>query len=561
MAFDGIFLHLVKNEISQQLLNFRVDKVYQPSKEEILLTFRTYDGLVKLLLSAKADSARIQLTDQYIENPQKPPMLTMLLRKLLSGARLTEIKQEGFERILTLVFDARNELGDPVVYKIIIEIMGKYSNIIIVDGDDKIIDCVKRVDENKSSVREILPGIRYLLPPAQDKMNILSNSIFDIEQRMKELNLTRGKAAGKVIQGISPIVANEIEFDLSLSQLKDYIKYPTPTVVILDKPKDFTFFMPRQYGDLCTYKTFDTFSQLIDYFYFEQVKIERIRQRSNDLFHRLNTLKERAVRKSLNRQRELDECADKEKYRIYGDLINANLHILEKGALFYDLENFYDNNNSIRIPADPTLTPVQNAQRYYKEYRKKQVAEQKLYDFIDKANSEAQYLDTVIDELTRAQTDAEITAIREELFSSGFISKSSIRNQKNRKKLPPKQYISPQGFKIFVGRNNIQNDLLTLKTAKNYDMWFHVKDYPGSHVIVEAIKDKPFTDELIRQAAMLACVNSKAHLSSNVAVDYTIVKNVHKPNGAKPGMVIYDNYNTEYVTPNEEELSEVKEVE
>lgn len=561
MAFDGIFLHLVKNEISQQLLNFRVDKVYQPSKEEILLTFRTYDGLVKLLLSAKADSARIQLTDQYIENPQKPPMLTMLLRKLLSGARLTEVKQEGFERILTLVFDARNELGDPVVYKIIIEIMGKYSNIIIVDGDDKIIDCVKRVDENKSSVREILPGIRYLLPPAQDKMNILSNSIFDIEQRMKELNLTRGKAAGKVIQGISPIVANEIEFDLSLSQLKDYIKNPTPTVVILDKPKDFTFFMPRQYGDLCTYKTFDTFSQLIDYFYFEQVKIERIRQRSNDLFHRLNTLKERAVRKSLNRQRELDECADKEKYRIYGDLINANLHILEKGALFYDLENFYDNNKSIRIPADPTLTPVQNAQRYYKEYRKKQVAEQKLYDFIDKANSEAQYLDTVIDELTRAQTDAEITAIREELFSSGFISKSSIRNQKNRKKLPPKQYISPQGFKIFVGRNNIQNDLLTLKTAKNYDMWFHVKDYPGSHVIVEAIKDKPFTDELIRQAAMLACVNSKAHLSSNVAVDYTIVKNVHKPNGAKPGMVIYDNYNTEYVTPNEEELSEVKEVE
>lgn len=561
MAFDGIFLHLVKNEISQQLLNFRVDKVYQPSKEEILLTFRTYDGLVKLLLSAKADSARIQLTDQYIENPQKPPMLTMLLRKLLSGARLTEIKQEGFERILTLVFDARNELGDPVVYKIIIEIMGKYSNIIIVDGGDKIIDCVKRVDENKSSVREILPGIRYLLPPAQDKMNILSNSIFDIEQRMKELNLTRGKAAGKVIQGISPIVANEIEFDLSLSQLKDYIKNPTPTVVILDKPKDFTFFMPRQYGDLCTYKTFDTFSQLIDYFYFEQVKIERIRQRSNDLFHRLNTLKERAVRKSLNRQRELDECADKEKYRIYGDLINANLHILEKGALFYDLENFYDNNKSIRIPADPTLTPVQNAQRYYKEYRKKQVAEQKLYDFIDKANSEAQYLDTVIDELTRAQTDAEITAIREELFSSGFVSKSGIRNQKNRKKLPPKQYISPQGFKIFVGRNNIQNDLLTLKTAKNYDMWFHVKDYPGSHVIVEAIKDKPFTDELIRQAAMLACVNSKAHLSSNVAVDYTIVKNVHKPNGAKPGMVIYDNYNTEYVTPNEEELSEVKEVE
>lgn len=561
MAFDGIFLHLVKNEISKDVLGFRVDKVHQPSKEEILLTFRTYNGNVKLLLSAKADSARIQITDQYIENPQNPPMLTMLLRKLLCGAKLTEIRQEGFERILTLVFDARNELGDPVEYKLVIEIMGKYSNIIIVDKNDKIIDCVKRVDASKSSVREILPGLTYTLPPAQDKMNILTDSISDIESKMKSLDLTRGKAAGKVIQGVSPIVANEIEFDLSLSQLKDYIANPTPTVIILDKPKDFTYFMPRQFGDLCTYKTFDTFSELIDYFYFEQVKIERIRQRSNDLFHRLNTLKERAVRKSLNRQRELDECADKDRYRIYGDLINANIHLLEKGALFYDLENYYDNNEHIRIPADPTLTPVQNAQKYYKEYRKKQVAEQKLYDFIENANAEADYLDTVIDELTRAQTDAEITAIREELYSSGFLSKVNSKNRKNKKKLPPKQFVSSDGFKIFVGRNNIQNDLLTLKTAKNYDLWFHVKDCPGSHVIVEAIKEKPFTDKLIRQAAMLACVNSKAHLSSNVAVDYTIVKNVHKPNGAKPGMVIYDTYNTEYVTPNEEELNEVKEIE
>ena len=561
MAFDGIFLHLVKNEISKDVLGFRVDKVHQPSKEEILLTFRTYNGNVKLLLSAKADSARIQITDQYIENPQNPPMLTMLLRKLLCGAKLTEIRQEGFERILTLVFDARNELGDPAEYKLVIEIMGKYSNIIIVDKNDKIIDCVKRVDASKSSVREILPGLTYTLPPAQDKMNILTDSISDIESKMKSLDLTRGKAAGKVIQGVSPIVANEIEFDLSLSQLKDYIANPTPTVIILDKPKDFTYFMPRQFGDLCTYKTFDTFSELIDYFYFEQVKIERIRQRSNDLFHRLNTLKERAVRKSLNRQRELDECADKDRYRIYGDLINANLHLLEKGALFYDLENYYDNNEHIRIPADPTLTPVQNAQKYYREYRKKQVAEQKLYNFIENANAEADYLDTVIDELTRAQTDAEITAIREELYSSGFLSKVNSQNQKNKKKLPPKQFLSSDGFKIFVGRNNIQNDLLTLKTAKNYDLWFHVKDCPGSHVIVEAIKEKPFTDKLIRQAAMLACVNSKAHLSSNVAVDYTIVKNVRKPNGAKPGMVIYDTYNTEYVTPNEEELNEVKEIE
>lgn len=560
MAFDGIFLHLIKNEISDKLLGFRVDKIYQPSKEEILFSFRTYDGAEKLLLSAKADSSRIQLTNQHIENPKKPPMLTMLLRKLLCGARLVEIKQEGFERILTLVFDAKDDLGDPIEYRLIIEIMGKYSNIILVDKNNKIIECVKRIDESKSSVREILPGLTYQLPPAQDKMNILTDSIFDIENKMKSLDTTRGKAAGKVIQGLSPIVANEIEFDLSLSGLREHIANPVPTAVILDKPKDFTYFHPHQYGDLCTYKTFDTLSELVDYFFYEQVRIERIRQRSNDLFHHLNTLKERAVRKSINRQRELDDCADKERLKICGDLINANLHMLEKGAMFYDLENFYDEMKPIRIPVDPTLTPAQNAQKYYKNYRKKQIAETKLLDFIKQAQEESEYLDTVIDELSRAETDSEITAIREELKSVGFVSKSGSKNTKQ-KKLPPKRYISSEGFNISVGRNNIQNDQLTLKTAKNYDLWFHVKDAAGSHVIVEAVKDKPFTDKLIRQAAMLACVNSKAYASSNVAIDYTIVKNVHKPNGAKPGMVIYDDYKTEYVTPNEEELSEVKEIE
>lgn len=560
MAFDGIFLHLIKNEISQKVVGFRVDKIYQPSKEEILFTFRTYDGVEKLLLSARADTSRIQLTNQHIENPKKPPMLTMLLRKLLCGAKLVDIKQEGFERILTLVFDARNDLGDPVEYRLIIEIMGKYSNIILVDDNNKIIECLKRIDEQKSSVREILPGLTYHLPPAQDKMNILTDSIVDIESRMKALDTTRGKAAGKVIQGISPIVANEIEFDLSLSKLREYISNPTPTVVILDKPKDFTFFMPHQYGDLCDYKTFDTLSQLVDYYFFEKVKIERIRQRSNDLFHHINVLKERAVRKAINRQNELDDCKDKEKLKVYGDLINSNLYRLEKGAMFYDLENFYDNNAPIRIPVDPTLTPAQNAQKYYKDYRKKQIAESKLNAFIDEANQEAEYLDSVLDSLSRAQTDSEITAIRSELSSGGFLGKAGKKNTKE-KKLPPKKYTSDEGFIIYVGRNNVQNDKLTLKTAKNYDLWFHTKDVAGTHVIVEAIKDKPFTDKVIRQAAMLAVVNSKAYASSNVAVDYTIVKNVHKPNGAKPGMVIYDDYNTEYVTPNEKELAEVIEIE
>lgn len=560
MALDGIYLHLLKNEIKDKLIGFRVDKIYQPTRDEIMFTFRTYEGVVKLLLSAKADCPRIQITNQNVENPKRPPMLTMLLRKLLGGAKLVDIQQDGFERILTLVFDAKNELGDPVCYKLIIEIMGKHSNIILVDSNGLIVECVKRIDELKSSVREVLPGLKYQLPPQQHKMNILTDYVSDIEGRINSLDMKKSKAVQEVLQGISPIVAREIENGMSLTELIAKIATPQPTVVYMDKPKDFTYFMPKQYGDLVIYKHFDTFSELLDYFYYEQVRIDRIRQRSNDLFKQLSIMQERAVRKSLNRQQELKECEGKEQLRIYGDIINANLHRLEKGALFYDLEDFYNNNAPIRIPADPTLTPVQNAQKYYKDYRKKQIAETKLCDFINEANEEAEYLDSVIDMLSRAETDSEISAIRLELFEAGFLTKRVDKNQKQ-KKLPPRKFVSTEGYNISVGRNNLQNDQLTLKTAKNYDLWFHVKDVAGSHVIVEAVKDKPFTDKLIREAAMLAAENSKAKGSSNIAVDYTIVKNVHKPNGAKPGMVIYDDYKTEYVTPNEDELKEIIEIE
>lgn len=557
---DGIFLSLLKNEIEKELLETRVDKIYQPSRDEILITFRTFDGVKKLMLSAKADCARIHLTKQYAENPKKPPMLTMLLRKHLSGARLKSVEQDGFERILTLLFDATNELGDPVKFRLIIEIMGRYSNIILVDENGIIVECVKRIDETKSSVREVLPGLRYELPPAQKKMNILKDKIIDIDKAITSKNMKKSKAVQEVLQGVSPIVAREIENGMGLYELRNAILNPKPTAVIIDKPKDFTFFEPKQYGDLCELKRFETCSELVDFFFWEQVRIERIKQRSNDLFKFLTTLQERAVRKAINRKNELEACKGKEQLKVFGDLINANLYSLEKGALYYDLPDFYNNNEIVRIPADPTLTPSQNAQKYYKEYRKKQVAEDMLNTFIKSAEEEAIYLESVIDELSRAETNGEITAIKKELSDAGFLSKS--QGKKNReKKLPPRKFETDEGFVIFVGRNNIQNDELTLKTAKNYDMWFHVKDAAGSHVIAPSEKAKPFTDKLIRQAAMLAALHSKASSSSNVAVDYTIVKNVHKPNGAKPGMVIYDNYNTEYVTPNEEELKEIKEIE
>ncbi|MCD7872295.1 MAG: NFACT family protein, partial [Clostridiales bacterium] len=263
--------------------------------------------------------------------------------------------------------------------------------------------------------------------------------------------------------------------------------------------------------------------------------------------------------KAEARKQELKECGDKEKYKIYGDLIISNQYALQKGSLFYDLHNYYDNDNIIRIPADPAETPMQNAQRYYKEYRKKQTAQAKLSGFILQAEDESRYLDSVIDSLSRADSSGEISEIKSELTQTGFLKRRNYKNSKSPKALKPKEYISTDGFKISVGRNNLMNDKLTLKTAKKHDLWFHIKDGAGSHVIV-ANNGFEFTDEVIREAAMLAAYNSKAKNSSNVAVDYTLVKNVKKPNGAKPGMVVYDNYKTEYVTPNEDELERIKRI-
>ncbi len=331
---------------------------------------------------------------------------------------------------------------------------------------------------------------------------------------------------------------------------------PVPTAVIVETPKDFTFIDVKQYGNIAEIKTYESFSKLLDFFYYEKVRLMRIKARSSDLFKALTTLQERAVRKAVNRQNELDECRDKETYKLFGDLISANQYRLEKGAPYYDLENYYDDNKIIRIPADVTMTPSQNSQKYYKEYRKKQIAESKLNDFISQAKAEADYFDTVIDELSRAKTDSEISEIKEELAAGGYIKRGQNKN-KNTKSLKPMQFTTRDGFNVLVGRNNLMNDRLTLKTAKNYDTWFHVQDTAGSHVICET-SGTEITDTAIHDCAVIAAYFSKARESSNVAVDYTLVKNVKKPNGAKPGYVIYNPYKTEYVTPTLEETEELK---
>lgn len=556
MALDGIFLYHLKNEISDFAVDSRVDKIHQPSRDELVITLRSREGSKRLLLSCNADSARIHFMEFPPENPPKPPMFCLLLRKRLTGAWITSIVQEDLERILRINFSGTDELGDKTSYSLIIEIMGRYSNIIFVDKDDKIIDSVKRIDESKSQVREVLPGVTYTAPPKQDKLNIFETELDDIKAQISGSNKGVYKAVMDTVKGVSPIVCREIENGLPLDAFKEQVLHPTPTAVIVDTPKDFAFMDIKQYDSLAQIKHYDTFSQLLDYFYYERVRLMRIKARSADLFKKVATLQERAVRKALNRTQELDACKDKEIYRLFGDLINANQYRLEKGAPFYDLENYYDENKSVRIPADVTLTPAQNAQKYYREYRKKQVAEDKLSQFIADANAESAYFETVLDALSRAETDSEITEIKSELSAQGYIKKTNDK-KKNQKTLKPMCFKTRDGFNVLVGRNNLMNDKLTLKTAKNYDTWFHVQDSAGSHVICET-SGSQITDEAIHDCAVIAAYFSKARESSNVAVDYTLVKNIKKPNGAKPGFVIYDPYKTEFATPTMEEVESLK---
>lgn len=556
MALDGIFLYHLKNEIAQFAIDSRVDKIHQPSKDEIIINLRSRQGAKKLLLSCNADAARIHFTEFPPENPAKPPMFCLLLRKRLAGAWVTDIEQDNLERILKINFSGTDELGDKTNYSLIIEIMGKYSNIIFVGKDGKIIDSMKRVDENKSHIREVLPGVTYVAPPKQDKLNIFTDDIEKIRKKIAQSRKGMYKAVMEAVKGVSPIICREFEYGLTLDEFKNQAQNPTPTVVFTDAPKDFAFIDIKQYDDLATINHYDTFSQLLDYFYYERVRLMRIKARSADLFKTVTTLQERAVRKAINRTQELEDCKDKETYKLFGDLIAANMYRLEKGVPYYDLENYYDNNKIVRIPADIMLTPSQNSQKYYKEYRKKQVAESKLNEFINEANDEADYFESVIDSLSRAETDGEITAIKAELASQGYIKKGNDK-KKEQKSLKPMHFKTRDGFDVYVGRNNIMNDKLTMKTAKNYDTWFHVQSAAGSHVICETSGNQ-ISDGAIHDCAVIAAYFSKARESSNVAVDYTLVKNVRKPNGAKPGFVVYDPYKTEFATPTIDEVESLK---
>ncbi|MBO5857301.1 MAG: NFACT family protein, partial [Clostridia bacterium] len=580
MALDGITLGLIKNELKDYIIGSKIDKVHQPSKNELVLILRTRNGGYRLYLSCDGQSHRVHLSRYNLENPKVPPMLCMLLRKRLCGATLSDISQISNDRIIIFEFDGTTEIGDKTKYYLICEIMGQRSNIILCDADYKIIDAVKRIDEDKSSVREILPGLKYDLPPMQEKCDIISDSEMDIVNRiLLSPEKMLSKAVLESVEGFSPIIGREIAYrtvfgDKQVGMLSEIEKERLENEINIIKeeinnksfymltsvdgvPFDFSFSNVRQYGTTLNKKQYDSISELLDDFYFEKDKINRTKRKASDLFKILNSAVERTSRKINNRRLELEKSENREQLRIYAELITANQYRLTEKSSVYTVENYYDNCNSVDIPVNPALSAQQNAQKYFKEYKKAANAEKLLHNLIEDGEQELIYLDTVLDNLARAVSDREITEIREELEKGGYVKVKKGNKQKKEKPLPPIEFKSSDGFTILVGRNNVQNDTLTLKTAKNYDMWLHVQKHAGSHTVIIADK-KEITETVIFEAACIAAYHSKAKDSSSVAVDYTLIKNVKKPEGEKAGKVIYNTYNTVYVTPQKELVEKPK---
>ncbi len=575
MALDGAFVRFLTGELKNDLSGARVSQIHQPNRDELILAVRTLNGNKKLLISARANSPRVNFTSNSPENPASPPMLCMLLRKKLCGAKVSDVRQPDLERIIFLDFDAVSELGDRIKLTLAVEIMGKYSNVIFIDENGVIIDALKRVDPTMTTQRLVLPGMKYELPPPQNKLNMLTEDPGDIVKAIANLPKPEklGKAILNTVQGVSPIVCREIEYLITsgedvytdelnsqyMKRLDYYITKLTNAVRECSgapycvsepkgKPKDISFMGITQYGSAMKLIREESFSSLLDNFYLERDRAERMKAKGQDLLKLLTNASDRISRKINTQTEELKQCADREHLRICGDLLQANLYRIEKGSPFVDLENFYDENMSeIRIKLDPSKSPSQNAQKYYKDYRKAKTAEHVLTEQLRLAKLELEYIDNVFDSLSRAETERELAEIRSELVQTGYI-KASKGKSKEQKPLPPLKFTSADGFEILVGRNNRQNDTLTLKTANNNDIWFHTKNIPGSHTILVTNGKEP-SDEAIVQAAKIAAYHSRARDGSQVPVDYTQIRNVSKPQGAKPGMVIFVKNKTLYVRP------------
>ncbi|MBE6727312.1 MAG: fibronectin/fibrinogen-binding protein [Ruminococcaceae bacterium] len=578
MPFDGAFTHKIAAEL-ELAVDCHIDKIYQPSRDELVFLLRKKGFASRMILSARTGASRVHFTETKYENPDTPPMFCMLARKHFSAARLVSVKQPGFERIIEFYFETTNEMGDRVTPRVICELIGNQSNIILIDNEGRIIDAVRRSDI-ETAQRIIQPGAVYEYPQSQGKLNPLESSVDELINAVfscSEIPLSR--ALLSVVDGFSPLIAREITYsaynddpivsqienkDLLYSHLKnvtDDIKTAIKPVLLFcdDNPSDYSYTNITQYGAASRCVCYESFSKLLDAYYSGRELKARIQRAASDVLKVVTNAHSRALKRMALRKKELNDCADREQMRIYGELIKANLYAIKNGSSSITVQNYYDPElKMIEIPLNPAILPAANAAKYFKDYKKSYTAEQTLTRLISEDQEEIVYLETVLESLERCDTLADISDIRDELFECGYIKiKSGGVRRKNTANTAFREYICREGYRVLVGRNNKQNDYITTKLASKSDMWFHVKNIPGSHVVIFC-DGKPLSDETILSAAQLAAFYSKASSSSQVPVDYTPVKFVKKPNGAKPGMVIYTTNQTVFVKPCENAFNTVE---
>ena len=586
MAFDAGMLACVLDEITRTGQGGRIERVLQPERDEIVLQMRTTEGGKRLLINAGSNNPRIGFTESQKENPQQPPMFCMLLRKYLSGAKLAAVRQIGFERVCELVFEGRDEMGFDCTRYLIAEIMGKYSNLIFADENKKILAVLKTVDFTTSSKRQVLPGMIYELPPAQNKCDPVTETAegfagayaeADPEQRTDRWILER-------YMGISAAVAREMAY--RATHFTDTpIKYCTATelwrafdaimgavrtgdycpTLVTDgaKPIEYAFVSLTHYGADMPREEFESAGKLLDVFFATRDRENRIKQRAADVLSLLTHGESRITKKLEAQRAELAECEQAEKYKKYGDLIMGNLYCLEKGmtrAELVDYEEWDEQSGSYGtciVELDERLTPVANGQRYFKKYTKLRNAKVELTHQIELGENELAYLYTVFDALTRAETQADLDEIREELYRFGYASRMKGYAAPKKNKNPVvMQFTTTNGYRVLCGKNNVQNEYITHKVADRNDWWFHVKGMPGSHVVMMCDGEEPPAEDFT-DAAEIAAFHSKA-TGENIAVDYIQVRHVKKPPAAKPGLVIYHTNWTAYVTPDEEKIKRMR---
>ncbi|WP_217585661.1 Rqc2 family fibronectin-binding protein [Lentibacillus saliphilus] len=566
MPFDGIVTKAVTEELQDTITQGKINKIYQPTATELVFTIRAKGANHTLLISIHPSYARIHLTKDQYTNPTEPPMFCMLLRKHLLGATIESVNQHEIERVLTITLKARNEIGDDAYKILMIELMGKHSNVMLVDRDhEHIIDSLKHVPMSQNRFRTIQPGHQYVLPPQQNKLNPLEA---DGETCIKQLDFNAGRMDQQIvhhISGFSPFIAKEVVTQAGLGGQKAYqealdhlfntIKDRDYKPAIYEQNKtDFHVITMTYTGE--PRHVFSTVSQMLDAFYSGKAERDRVKQKAKDLYRFIKNEFNKNERKLKIHAQTLQKAEKADHYQKMGELLTAHMHLVQQGDQSITVTDYYDpDQTQIDIQLDPVKTPSENAQKFFKRYQKLKTSKIMVEKEIQKTNDELAYLDQLLQQIESAGEN-DIEEIREELREEGYLKKQKRGKQKNKPTKPKlDQYLASDGTLILVGKNNKQNDYATTKVAHRNDIWLHTKDIPGSHVI---IKSSTPSTQTLEEAAILAAYYSKSRQSSSVPVDYTAIKHVKKPSGAKPGFVTYDQQKTLFVTPSEEVVKSMR---